>query len=149
MDPIQLEESTGTAPAADGRRRMDELPPVRLVAVDDVRMTTPTAAAAELDGFYADVLLFRREPAPAGQLTYRAENARLRLTLTDAVPSAERDGVRPQGIQVPSLVDVERLLREREVEYDRVRGLLPGLLSLLLRDPAGNWVELFESPVVR
>ena len=38
----------------------------------------------------------------------------------------------------------ELKLVEAEHDYLRQRGLTPGQESLLLQDPAGNWVELFE-----
>ena len=52
--------------------------------------------------------------------------------------------VSPQGIEIPSLADAELKLVEGEREYIRQRGLTPGHESLLLQDPAGNWIELFE-----
>jgi hypothetical protein len=39
------------------------------------------------------------------------------------------------------LIDAER-------EYVRQIGLTPGQLSLLTRDPAGNWIEISESRAV-
>ncbi len=140
-DRIELGESTGTPIVPDLRPAVEEPPPVRLVAVEDVRLPTPPGTAAALDGFYVGLWRFRRE---AGDLVYKAENARLRFTVVaDPVP-VERDGVRPQGIIVPSLRDAERLLADAEIEYDRQRGLQLGSFSLLCRDPGGNWVELIE-----
>jgi hypothetical protein len=140
-EPIELGEATGTPIVHDGLPRLDEPPPVRLVAVEDVRLPTPPGVEAALDGFYVGLLRFRREPGP---IVYRAENARLRFTVVVDPPPVERDGVRPQGIEVASLRDAERLLADAEVEYDRQRGLMVGMYSLLCRDPAGNWVELVE-----
>jgi len=60
----------------------------------------------------------------------------------------QRDGVRPIGIEVRSLRDAERKLFDNQIDYIRQRGLLPGLISLLLQDPAGNWIELFEAVAV-
>jgi len=143
MDPIELEESSGLMPAADLRRRMDEPPPVRLIAVEDVRLLTAHRSVDALDPFYVDLLEFVRDPN-AEAVVYRAENFRLHFEMVDQIP-VERDGVRPIGIQVRSLRDAERKLFENRVDYVRQRGLLPGLISLLLQDPAGNWIELFES----
>ena len=35
-------------------------------------------------------------------------------------------------------------LNQLEIEYARQKGLGPGEESVLLRDPAGNWVEVAE-----
>jgi hypothetical protein len=141
MDPIELEPSSGLFPAVDQRLRMDELPPVRLIAVEDVRLLTSPGAVNLLDSFYVDLLEFLRE---ANGAVYRAENFRLRFEVVEQIP-VERDGVRPIGIQVRSLRDAERKLFDNRIEYTRQRGLLPGLNSLLVQDPAGNWIELFEA----
>ena len=140
-DRIELGESTGTPIVPDQPGRAEELPPVRLVAVDDVRMTAPPGVEAALDGFYVGLWRFRREP---DDLVYRAENVRLRFRVVLDPPPVERDAVRPQGIVVPSIRDAERLLADAEIEYDRQRGFTLGMYSLLCRDPAGNWVELTE-----
>ncbi len=46
---------------------------------------------------------------------------------------------------MPSLVEMELKLVEAQIVYDRQKGLMPGEESLVLADPAGNWVELVES----
>jgi hypothetical protein len=143
MDPIELEESSGLKPQPDLRPRMDELPPVRLIAVEDVRLVTMPGLREQLDRFYVDMLQFDHD-SEADSMTYRAENFRLRFTIVNEKP-VERDGVRPVGIQVQSLRDTERKLYENRIDYLRQRGLLPGQISLLLQDPAGNWIELSES----
>jgi hypothetical protein len=146
-EPIELEASSGLVPVADPRPRLDELPPVRLIAVDDVRLPAPPGMAGDLDSLYLDLLEFSREEAEGETQTgivYRGENFRLRFEIVEAVP-LPRDGVRPIGIEVRSLRDAERKLFENQVEYQRQRGLLPGHISLLLQDPAGNWIELFET----
>jgi hypothetical protein len=142
-EQIELEASPGLTPVADARPRMDDLPPVRLVAVDDVRLPTPRGILADLDSLYVELLEFTREDADGGPV-YRGENFRLRFEIVDAIP-LPRDGVRPVGIDVRSLRDVERKLFESQIEYHRQRWLLPGHMSLLLQDPAGNWIELFET----
>jgi hypothetical protein len=122
---------------------MDELPPVRLIAVEDVRLLTPPGISENLDGFYVDLLEFTRDSLVDG-IVYRAENFRLRFAVVDQMPVG-RDGIRPIGIEVQSLRDAEQKLFDRHINYLRQRGLLPGLISLLLQDPAGNWTELFET----
>ena len=145
MEPIELESSPGLPLVADDRRRMDEPPPVRLVSIDDVRLPTPPGKADKLDDFYGRLLRFDVERSGS---VYRAENFRLRFQIVAETKPIERDGVRPQGIEVPSLPDTERLLIDAEIDYIRERGLVPGQISLLVRDPAGNWVELFDSKPV-
>jgi hypothetical protein len=124
---------------------MDEPPPVRLVAVEDVRLPAPPGMEAELDAFYVGLWQLEREigESPAS-IVYRAENVRLRFDLVVDQRPIERETMRPQGIEVLSLAEAELKLVEAEREYIRQRGLTPGQESLLLQDPAGNWVELFE-----
>jgi hypothetical protein len=143
MDPIELEPSSGLVRVEDRRPKMDEPPPVRLIAVEDVRLLTMPGNETALDEFYAGLLEFVRD-ACADSIVYRAENFRLRFEVVEQIP-VERDGIRPVGIQVRSLRDAERKLFENQIDYIRQRGLLPGLVSLLLQDPAGNWMELFEA----
>jgi hypothetical protein len=47
-------------------------------------------------------------------------------------------------VEVPSLAAAEARLVAAEIEYVRQKGVTPGQESLLLLDPAGNWVELLE-----
>ena len=143
-EPIELGEPTGTPIVHDALPRLDDPPPVRLVAVEDVRLPTPPGTEAALDAFYVGLWQFRRE-AGGPDIVYRAENARLRFEVRAGPPPVEQDGVRPQGIEVPSLREAERLLAEAEVAFERQRGLLLGLYTLLVKDPAGNWLELVES----
>ena len=64
--------------------------------------------------------------------------------MADPLP-IQRQSVRPLGIELPSLRIAERKLIAAEIEFIPQRGLIPGQHTLLLLDPAGNWVELFES----
>ena len=142
MEPFELEPSSGFEPVTDRRPRMDEPLPVKLVAVDDVRLVSPGGIEEELDAFYVGLWQFQRDVGEAG-VVYRADNFRLRFEI---VPDdqLERDSLRPQGIEVMSLAEAEEKLIEEELEYIRQRGLTPGQASLLLLDPAGNWIEIFE-----
>jgi hypothetical protein len=145
-DPIELEPVTGPfSPEADRRPRVPEPPPVRLVAVDDVRLEAEAGLEKKLDDFYVAMLKFEREPAAEGinLLRYKAENFRLRIVMVDH-PVDRDDNLRILGIVVPSLLAVEHGLIDREIEYVRQKGLIPGQESLLLRDPAGNWLEITE-----
>jgi hypothetical protein len=143
MEEIELEESTGLTPVADLRPRMDEPPPVRLIAIDDVRLLTPPGKAGELHRFYVDLWQFTREGG--SEIIFRAENFRLRFEVIADQKPIERDGVRPIGIEVRSLREAEIKLAGAQIDYLRQRGLLPGQMSLLTQDPAGNWIELFDA----
>jgi hypothetical protein len=147
---------------------MPEPPPVRLVAVDDVRLPASSGVESDLDSFYVMLLGFEREdvevkrptpriaaPAtprvrqtepsletPPGPV-YRAENFRLRFQTVE--PPVVHPSLRPQGIEVRSISETEAKLTEAEIEYSRERALVPGQESLLLQDPAGNWLALTES----
>jgi hypothetical protein len=143
LEPLELEPSSGIETARDQRARMDEPPPVRLIAVDDVRLPAPPGREAELDAFYVGLWEFQRDTSQPG-LTYRAENFRLRFQISSSELIA-RETLRPQGIAVNSLIAAERKLIDLEMEYIQQLSLTPGQESLLLQDPAGNWIELFES----
>lgn len=130
----------------DRRPRIPEPLPVKLVAVDDVQLLALGGTEEALDAFYVGILRFEKlgpdsmEPQPV----YRAENFILRFELGEP-PVLERDNMRFQGIEVASLADTELQLIEAEIEYERSRGIQPGRETLVLRDPAGNWIELMES----
>ncbi|MGB7159419.1 MAG: hypothetical protein WBD40_15230 [Tepidisphaeraceae bacterium] len=141
VDRMELEPATGLTPRVDRRPRMDEPLPVRLVAVDDVRLLAPSGVEVNLDGFYVGLLGFERVP-PETELHYRAENFALHFDVEER--PVEHDSLRPQGIEIPSLAEAELKLIEGEFEYVRQRGVLPGSETIVLRDPAGNWIELVE-----
>lgn len=133
-------------PQKDERARMTEPLPVRLVAVADVRLPAPVGAEQAIDAFYSGLWQFERLPGEPG-LVYRAENFRVHFELMEGL--IERDTLRPLIVEVRSLADAERKLIEMEMEYQRQKGLTPGTHSLLLLDPAGNWVELVERREIR
>jgi len=140
-DRLELEPATGLTPSLDRRRRMDEPLPVKLVAVEDVRMPAPAGAEVQLDAFYVGLLQFERA-GPETELNYRAENFMLRFEVQER--PVEHEDLRPQGIEIPSLAEMELKLIEGEYEYVRQRGVLPGTETIVMRDPAGNWIELVE-----
>ena len=133
----------GLVGETDRRARIPEPLPVRLVVVEDAHLTAPPGMEAELDQFYAGLLQFEREPKERG-LIYRADNARLIVKLRELAPEA----MRPIGIQIPSIRSMEVSLAEAEVEFVRQKGISPGQETLLVQDPAGNWVELSEAPTM-
>lgn len=135
-------------PAVDRRPRVPEPLPVKLVAVADARMPAGAGIERELDAFYVRLFGFERRadeseryPADA-TISYRADNFTLHLSVQE--PPVRRTDLRPLGVEVPSLAALESKLIEAEYEYQRQRGLLPGEISIVLLDPAGNWVEAVE-----
>ena len=140
---MELEESSiPFDPTPDRRPHMPEPPPVRLVAVADVEAETVAGRELEMDAFYVGMLEFERDAADGDAITYRAENFRLIFKVIER--PTERDDMRPVGINVRSLPAVIEKLNQLEIEYTRQKGLGPGEESVLLRDPAGNWVEVAE-----
>jgi hypothetical protein len=127
---------------ADTRPRMPEPLPVKLVTVEHAHLPAAAGLEPQLDDFYILLLgLERLEPLEA--LVYRAENFNLHFDVLE--PPVKRDTLRALGIEVASLAETEKQLIDREIEHTRQRGLLPGHDSILLQDPAGNWLELTES----
>jgi len=143
-EPVPLETASDLPPvtsAADRRLRIPEPLPVRLVAVSDCEVAAAAGLEVELDAFYIGLLGFEKMDDPHS-LQYRAENYRLSFIVTELAPV--REDFRPVGILVPSLPTLRAQLDEREIEYLRQKSLVPGVESLLLTDPAGNWLEISE-----
>ena len=140
---MELEPSTRTyKPDVDRRPRVPEPLPVRLVTVDDARLPAAAVLERQLDAFYVGVLGFARLSPDGEAIAYRADNFALHFEVVE--PPLRRDDMRPLGVEVPSLADLETKLVEAEVEYVRQRGLLPGEESIVLTDPAGNWLEVVD-----
>lgn len=141
---MELDEASEKFNAPPDRRpRLAEPPPVQLVAVADVELPGVAGRELAMDAFYVALLGFERDAAAGHDLVYRAENFRLRFRILER--PEPRDDLRPVGVTVPSLPAIVERLTEREIEFLRQRGFGPGEESLLLRDPAGNWVEISES----
>jgi hypothetical protein len=139
---MELEETSGEfEPPVDRRPRMVPPPPVRLIAVEDVRLAATTGQEAALDDFYVKLLRFERL-TEAERPVYEAENFRIRFNWVEG--SIERQDFRLLGIAVPSLGQLESRLAEAKIEYVHQRGLQPGQEALVLQDPAGNWLQLVE-----
>jgi hypothetical protein len=143
-ESVELEPSRGQfKPQGDVRPHIPEPPPVRLTAVEDVFVSAGAGMEVALDAFYGGILKFQRElDAPAGWIVYRAENFRLRFEVLE--PPLLREDFRPITIEVPSLGEVEAQLFDREIEFERQRGLGAAQDVIVLQDPAGNWVALTE-----
>jgi catechol 2,3-dioxygenase-like lactoylglutathione lyase family enzyme len=140
---MEVEPSTRTfKPSVDRRPRVPEPLPVQLVTVDDARLPAAAGLERQLDAFYVGVLGFARLTPDEEAIAYRAENFALHFRVIE--PPVRREDMRPLGVEVPSLADLELKLVEAEVEYARQRGLLPGEESIVLTDPAGNWLEIVD-----
>ena len=149
MDAIELEEFTGNyKPVADDRPLMPEPPPVRLVAIDDVHLPAANGWERQLDAFYIGRLRFERKfkDETDGAIIYHAENERLCFDLLE--PPIARDGIRPTGIEIDWLEDFEHQLIEDKIDHTRQVGLLPGEDSILVQDPAGNWLLVTQRRLV-
>ncbi len=121
---------------------MAEPLPVRLIAVNDVMLPTPPGVEAKLDRLYVDVLRFQRS-AELQELVYYADNFDLRFIVSDR--PVKHASLRSLGVQVPSLPEMIERLMAAEIEFSHQRGLVVGLESIVLLDPAGNWVEITDS----
>jgi hypothetical protein len=143
---MEPEPVTGTfRPAIDRRPRVPEPLPVRLVTVADARLPAAAGLERDLDRFYVGVLGFERRD-DGEQIVYRADNFYLHIEVIE--PPLRRYDMRPLGIEVPSLAEAEEKLIDAEQEYSRKRGLLPGEESIVLLDPAGNWLEIIDRRAV-
>ena len=142
---LKLEASTGIRPRVDRRPHMDQPPPVRLGAIEDILLDASIDMQAALDDFYVTMLEFAAEHF-TDQVIYQAENFNLIFRLLPQMPP--REHYRFVQIEVRSLAETQRKLIEREIDYARQKGLTPGTESLALVDPAGNWIELVEGRAV-
>ena len=129
-------------PVQDDRPLIPGPPPVRLVAVDDMRLESSTGLEAKLDAFYVELLQFERDEKEES-IVYRAENFRIRFELIER--RVDREDFRMIGIEIKSLDDTAKKLRDAEIEFARERGLNPGQERFLLKDPAGNWIALSQT----
>lgn len=76
-------------------------------------------------------------------LVYRAENFLLRFTV--AGPGEfHPEHIRVVAFEVPSLPEVSRRMLDRQISYERFRGLLPGLEYLQVQDPSGHVLQIQE-----
>jgi hypothetical protein len=152
LEPLERAPATRFAPVVDRRLRVPEPLPVKLVAVADVRLLSAAGLERKLDAFYVGLFRFERAPdesdrhAADATISYRAENFTLHLAVQE--PPVRRSDLRALGVEVPSLAALEEKLIEAEQEYERQRGLLPGERSIVLIDPAGNWVQAVETKPV-
>lgn len=78
-------------------------------------------------------------PSPPGPRWYRAENLTLHYQPVDRLVPEQ---IKTVLIEVPSLEHLAKRLMALEIPYDRIRGLLPGLVHLQLFDPAGHLIQI-------
>lgn len=143
-EPLELDDAPAVpvplVPFAPDR--VAEPPPVRLVAIEDVRLLAPPEAEAQLDALYAGVLGMRRRPADEFHLFYEAQNACL-VFQTHRRPVI-RENMDATGVEVPSLRDLAKRLDDLRLGYERQIGLTPGEEAIVLVDAGGNWLTITE-----
>jgi hypothetical protein len=145
-DRIALDDATAALrPVEDTRPRMEEPPPVSLVAVADVTLQATRGLESSLDDFYVGILEFVRDDV-GENLAYRADNFCLRFEWHEGL--VERQSLRPAGIEVESLGALERKLFDQEIDFQFDRGLMPGGQCILVSDPAGNSLQIYEQRIV-
>ncbi|MBC7784334.1 MAG: hypothetical protein H7144_10890 [Burkholderiales bacterium] len=150
---MELEPSSiDFTPLRDPRPFMPALPPVRVIAIDDVRLFAIAGHEVELDAFYVGLLKFERVPADAAnpilarrgvsadRIVYRGENALILFEVIEVPP--ERPDYRPLVLEIPHYADFLEALRVEKIDFERQRGLNPGADIALLRDPSGNWISV-------
>ena len=146
LPPIALADSVHRVKRGKDRRpRMDEPLPVSLIAVADVTLPATSGLEHLLDDFYIGILGFLKEEDGHPPF-YRAENFCLRFDWREGL--VERDSLRPLAIEIESLSLLQRKLMDQEIEFHWERGLTPGSQSILLIDPAGNIVQVYEKRFV-
>lgn len=126
-------------PGKDRRPRMEEPPPVALEAVEHVHLRRPASGREELVRLYVDILEFVELETP-NVMGFRASNFAVHF---DVERTTEHD-YRPLRVIVASLAATEARLVEQEISYDRQKGLMPGVETLVLKDADGNWIEIRE-----
>jgi len=142
---IRLEASAGASKKGDDRRpKIEEPPPVRLVAVEDCQLWATAGLERELDDFYVGLLNFERQPAD-NEIVYRAENLRVRVAVLEC--PLPREDYRPLALAVDSLGELVGRLNQAKIEFVHHYGLTPGQDNLLVSDPAGNPVEISETRI--
>jgi len=136
---MELDEpSTTFDPPKDPRPKMPEPPVVRVEAIEDVRLPIVAGLEADLVSFYVELLKFERLDVDTSGLVLKAENVRVVFTVGEGSP--HRQDLRPMIVMVPHFAELVKMLDAREIPYEWQRGIVPGTDTLLVRDPAGNWV---------
>jgi catechol-2,3-dioxygenase len=135
-------------PIVDRRRLAPEPLPVLLIAIEDVTLPAPAGFEPQLHDFYVGMLGFSDlSDSSKDKVVYGAENVNLRFDLQK--DPAPREEYRTLGIQIESINELEHRLSDAQIEYERRRGMRSGSEMIVLRDPAGNWLELSEHAELR
>lgn len=138
---MELEDPTDKfEPPKDTRPPLHEPPPVRLLAISDVRLAAPAGLEKRLDDFYVGLLKFERDVDDVDHVAYRAERWRLVFDVVEVPPS--RDDYRPVMVQIPHYRDFIDALHERQIEFEWQKGVAPGVETAFVQDPAGFWVSV-------
>jgi len=139
---MELEEtSTPFEPVEDSRPKLPPIPPVYLVAINEVRLPAQAGLEKLLDAFYVGLFHMDREAGPT--ISYRTANFRLLFEIYERPP--ERQDYRPLGMVVPSLTELVGRLVERNISHVRHAGLWTGSDRVVLNDPAGNIMDVTET----
>lgn len=179
---VELEPGIpGFVPVKEDRGVMFEPPPVRVMAVGDVVLLTPSGHERFLDALFLGVLKFDpadgndprhrlrqgpmigRVPADAvrlpgkgpgetavkaGNRSYRAENVTVHYRVVEKLLPEHlkllQVEVRGDGGGGGGLEAVVQRLLDRQISYERLRGLTVGMVHLQIMDPAGHVIQVFE-----
>ncbi|HEX8322859.1 MAG TPA: hypothetical protein VF595_02995 [Tepidisphaeraceae bacterium] len=138
---MELEEPTEKFVLPDDKRPPAyEPPPVKLLAISDVRLTAPAGLEKQLDAFYVGMLKFERDTDDQDHIAYRAERWRLVFDVVEVPPP--RDDYRPVMVQIPHFPDFIHALNEQQTPFEWQKGVAPGVETAFLQDPAGFWVSV-------
>ncbi|MGN6627991.1 MAG: hypothetical protein ACTHLN_15335 [Tepidisphaeraceae bacterium] len=138
---MELEEPTGTfRPLQDKRMPVPELPPVRLLAIDDIRLDTLAARESDLHAFYVGLLKFERDTKDPTCIAFKAERFRVCFDIVELPPT--RDDYRAVQVEIPHFADFIEALHERQIDFEWQKGVSPGIELAFLQDPAGYWVSV-------
>lgn len=148
VERIELSEvETKRELVHDVRHATPEPPPVRITAIADVALPAPLDSESQLDAFYVSLLGFELDVVvPAIERRYRAEKHTLVFHL--GAPPVDRPDLTMTEIEVPSLHELTLKLIDREIDFERQRGLYGGDDRIVIKDPAGNWIAVAERRLV-
>lgn len=117
--------------------------PSRIQAIDHVTLEAPPASIDDLRWFYTEVVELDEVSQPeqrAPVLCFRSALIELRIKVQES-PQVDPIGCRAT-IVVPSLEKAVERIEERNLEYQRLSGVVYTNRRVSVRDPAGNRIEL-------
>jgi hypothetical protein len=83
------------------------------------------------------------EAVKPGDRSYKSENVAVHYKVVEKLLPENLKLVQVEVREV-GLEEVAQRLLERQIPYERVRGLNPGMVHLQIMDPAGHVVQVFE-----